>query len=53
MRKRFFCILLKILNHITLKSGSVSGIRIRITVNPWIRIRIKAYADRKHCLEAQ
>jgi len=28
-----------------------SGIRIRIKMKPWIRIRIKAYADPKHCLK--
>jgi len=26
-------------------------IRIRIKIKPWIRIRIKAYADPKHWLE--
>ena len=25
-------------------------IRMRIKIKPWIRIRIKAYADLKHCL---
>jgi len=26
-----------------------SGIRIRIKIKPWIRIRIKAFADPQHC----
>jgi len=32
----------------TLDQDPKSGIRIRFKIKPWIRIRIKAYADPKH-----
>jgi len=39
----------KVLGKKGLGSGSRIRIRIRIKIKPWIRIRIKVYADPKHC----
>jgi len=47
-----FSIDLKFLAKKALDQDPESGIRIRIKIKPWIRIRIsiKAYADQKHCI---